>query len=94
MLQLPQPTVIGAVTPSPCRAPGPRFKSDRPHPTPRVSTTQRALPGPPPLKQGDNTIRFPPRRRPPNLLVWISTLGTTDGESRTELSKITVQAAS
>jgi hypothetical protein len=26
------------------------------------------------------------------VLVWISTLGTTNGESRTELSEITLQA--
>jgi serine/threonine-protein kinase len=28
-----------------------------------------------------------------NVLVWISTLGTTNGESRTEISDITLQAA-
>jgi hypothetical protein len=28
-----------------------------------------------------------------NVLVWISTLGTTNGESRTEISEITLQAA-
>jgi serine/threonine-protein kinase len=28
-----------------------------------------------------------------NVLVWISTLGTTDGESRTEISEIILQAA-
>jgi len=27
------------------------------------------------------------------VLVWINTLGTTDGRSRTEISEITLQAA-
>jgi hypothetical protein len=33
------------------------------------------------------------RTKTSNVLVWISTLGTTDGESRMEISEITLQAA-
>jgi hypothetical protein len=33
------------------------------------------------------------RSKTSNVLVWISTLGTTDGESRMEISEITLQAA-
>jgi serine/threonine-protein kinase len=34
------------------------------------------------------------RTKTSNVLVWISTLGNTNGESRTEISEITLQAAS
>jgi hypothetical protein len=33
------------------------------------------------------------RSKTSNVLVWITKLGTTDGQSRTEISEITLQAA-
>jgi len=46
------------------------------------------------LKTGHNTIPVRAGAATSNLLVWITTLGSTDGKNRSELSKITVQAAS
>ncbi len=46
------------------------------------------------LEPGENRIEVHDRTRTSNVLVWISKLGTTDGESRTEISEITLQAAS
>jgi serine/threonine-protein kinase len=46
-----------------------------------------------PLQQGHNRITVHDRTKTSNVLVWISTLGTTNGESRTEISDITLQAA-
>jgi len=45
------------------------------------------------LEPGENRIEVHDRTRTSNVLVWISKLGTTDGESRTEISEITLQAA-
>jgi serine/threonine protein kinase len=46
-----------------------------------------------PLQPGHNRIAVHDRAETSNVLVWITTLGTTDGESRTEISDITLQAA-
>ncbi|KAA1249034.1 serine/threonine protein kinase [Mycobacterium simiae] len=45
------------------------------------------------LQPGRNRIAVYDRTKTSNVLVWISTLGTTNGESRTEISEITLQAA-
>ncbi len=45
------------------------------------------------LSPGHNRIEIADRTPTSNVLVWISTLGTTDGQSRTAISDITVQAA-
>lgn len=47
-----------------------------------------------PLQPGHNRIAVSDRTKTSNVLVWISKLGTTDGQSRTEISEITLQAAS
>jgi serine/threonine-protein kinase len=46
-----------------------------------------------PLQPGHNRIAVHDPSKTSNVLVWISTLGTTDGESRMEISEITLQAA-
>jgi serine/threonine-protein kinase len=46
-----------------------------------------------PLQPGHNRIEVSDRTKTSNVLVWISKLGTTDGQSRTEISEITLQAA-
>ena len=43
---------------------------------------------------GHNSIPVNEPAPTSNLLVWISTLGSTDGKSRAAISEITVQAAS
>jgi serine/threonine protein kinase len=45
------------------------------------------------LQPGHNQIAVHNRTKTANVLVWISTLGTTDGQSRTAISEITLQAA-
>jgi serine/threonine-protein kinase len=45
------------------------------------------------LQPGHNRIAVHDRSKTSNVLVWISTLGTTGGESRMEISEITLQAA-
>jgi len=45
-----------------------------------------------PLQQGHNRIEVNNRTKTSNVLVWITKLGTTNGESRTEISDITLQA--
>jgi len=52
------------------------------------------LTGPTELKPGDNTIEVPRSEPTSYLLVWISTMGQTAGESRTDVSEISVRAAS
>jgi serine/threonine-protein kinase len=44
------------------------------------------------LRPGHNRIAVHNPTKTSNVLVWISTLGTTNGESRTEISEITLQA--
>ena len=44
------------------------------------------------LQPGENRIEVDDATETSNVLVWISTLGTTDGQSRTEISEITLQA--
>jgi serine/threonine-protein kinase len=46
-----------------------------------------------PLQPGHNRIEVNDATKTSNVLVWISTLGTTDGASRTAISEITLQAA-
>jgi putative peptidoglycan lipid II flippase len=46
------------------------------------------------MQPGHNTIPVKASAPTSYLLVWISTLGTTKGESRSDISEVTVQAAS
>lgn len=46
-----------------------------------------------PLQPGRNTITVEDRTKTSHVLVWISTLGTTGGQSRTAISEITLRAA-
>jgi putative peptidoglycan lipid II flippase len=94
MLQLPQPTTVGAVTVA-VTSIGTSVQirsSATPNPTTLDDTT--ALTPPTPLQTGNNTIAVNAAAPTSNLLVWISTLGTVDGKSRTDISEITVKAAS
>jgi len=45
-----------------------------------------------PLQPGHNRIEVHDETKTSNVLVWISKLGTTDGQSRTSISEITLQA--
>lgn len=94
MLQLPKPTVIGTVTLN-VSSTGTRVElrsSSTPKPT-RLEDTTLLAPAKA-LQPGSNKITADSASPTSNLLVWISTMGNTGGESRTQISEITVQAAS
>ncbi|MEX7473872.1 murein biosynthesis integral membrane protein MurJ [Mycobacterium adipatum] len=94
MLQLPQPTAIGAVnlTVSSVGTAVQIRGSDTANPAALEDTT--ALTDPTPLKKGANTIEITNPEATPYVLVWISTLGTVDGKSRSDISEITLEPAS
>ncbi len=93
MLHLSEPTALSAVTidvsstgtqvqirSSPTEAPAQLADTSELTPT----TT---------LQPGRNRIAVHDRTKTSNVLVWISTLGTTNGKSRMEISEITLRAA-
>ncbi|MFZ3319298.1 MAG: murein biosynthesis integral membrane protein MurJ [Mycobacterium sp.] len=94
LLQLPQPTVVGAVTVD-LASTGTKVQiraSSTATPTKLEDTT--ALTQPVATHPGHNSIPVNASSPTTHLLVWIATLGTTNGESRSGLSEITVQAKS
>lgn len=94
MLQLPKPTVVGVVGID-VSSTGTKVEirsSSSPNPSKLDDTT--VLTPATALKPGHNTIQVKASSPTSNLLVWISTLGTTDGKSRADVSEITIQAAS
>jgi putative peptidoglycan lipid II flippase len=94
MLQLPNPTVVGAVTiDTPSTGTKVEIRSAS-TPSPATLEDTQVLTPATALKPGHNVIKVSTSTPTSNLLVWISTLGTTDGKSRAEISEITVQAAS
>jgi hypothetical protein len=93
MLQLSEPTALSAVTID-LSSTGTEVQiraCDSPTPAKLADTT--ALTSPTPLQPGHNRITVKDRTKTSNVLVWITTLGTTDGKSRTEVSEITLYAA-
>jgi putative peptidoglycan lipid II flippase len=46
------------------------------------------------LKPGNNTIKVENASPTSDVLVWVSTLGTVNGESRSDVAEITLKAAS
>lgn len=94
MLQLPKPTVVGAVTID-VSSTGTKVEiRSSPTPNPSKLDDTTVLTSATALKPGHNTIAVKSSSPTSNLLVWISTLGTIDGKSRAAISEITVQAAS
>jgi len=94
MLQLPNPTVVGAVTLD-VSSTGTKVElrsSSTPTPA-KLDDTKLLMPAAA-LKPGRNVIAVKSAAPTSNLLVWISTLGSTDGKSRAAISEIKVQAAS
>jgi len=63
-------------------------------PTPSSLDDTTELTQPTPLKPGSNTITVTDAEPTSNVLVWISTLGTVSGESRSDVAEITLKAAS
>ncbi|TGD84638.1 murein biosynthesis integral membrane protein MurJ [Mycolicibacterium sp. CH28] len=94
MLQLPQPTTVGSVSLTvPSTGTQVQIRSaTTANPASLDDTT--ALTQPTALKPGANTIAVNASAPTSYLVVWISTMGTTDGKNRTEISGLTVKAAS
>jgi hypothetical protein len=93
LLHLPEPTALSAVTID-VSSTGTQVQirsSPTDAPAKLADTTE--LTPVTPLQPGHNRIELHDRTATSNVLVWISTLGTTDGQSRMEISEITVQAA-
>ena len=94
MLQLPQPTTLGSVTIN-VNSTGTAVQiRSSPTPTPSSLDDTTALTPPTPLKPGSNTIEVDNASPTSNVLVWVSTLGPVNGESRSDISEITLKAAS
>uniref|UniRef100_UPI00061B277D protein kinase family protein n=1 Tax=Mycobacterium sp. UM_Kg1 TaxID=1545691 RepID=UPI00061B277D len=94
ILQLPSPTVIGSVSLY-VSSTGTRVElrsASTPKPS-RLEDTTLLAPAKT-LHPGSNKITADSATPTSNLLVWITTMGNTGGESRTQISEITVQAAS
>ncbi|MFZ0903833.1 MAG: lipid II flippase MurJ, partial [Mycobacterium sp.] len=94
LLQLPKPTVVGAVTVD-LASTGTKIQlRSSATSTPAKLDDTTALTQPVAMHPGHNSIQVKASAPTSYLLVWISTLGTTNGESRSGISEITVQAAS
>jgi serine/threonine protein kinase len=93
LLHLSEPTALSAVTID-LSSTGTEVQiRSSPTETPATLADTTELTPTTPLQPGHNRITVHDRTKTSNVLVWITTLGTTAGESRTEISDITVQAA-
>jgi putative peptidoglycan lipid II flippase len=90
LLRLPQPTALNSLTID-LKSTGTvaeiRSAADE-NPKALADTTQ--LSAPTPLQPGRNRIQLSTPNSVTNVLVWISTLGSTDGANRTQISEITL----
>ena len=94
MVQLPKPTVVGAVNVDlPSNGTKIQIRSSATA-TPSKLEDTAVLSQPMSMHPGHNTIPVNASSPSTYVLVWIPTLGTTSGQSRTSLSEITVQAKS
>ncbi|MDV3133690.1 serine/threonine-protein kinase [Mycobacterium sp. 29Ha] len=93
MLHLSEPTALSAVTID-ISSTGTevQIRSSRTEKPAALSDTTELTPTTA-LQPGQNRIEVRDETKTSNVLVWISKLGTTDGQSRTEISEITLQAA-
>ncbi|KRE33555.1 hypothetical protein ASG82_20885 [Mycobacterium sp. Soil538] len=93
MLHLSEPTALSAVTID-LSSTGTEVQiRSSPTETPAKLSDTTELTPTTPLQPGHNRIEVQDQTKTSNVLVWISTLGTTDGKSRTAISEITLQAA-
>jgi serine/threonine protein kinase len=93
VLHLSEPTALSAVTIDVSSTGTEVQIRSSPTETPAKLADTTELTPTTPLQQGHNRIAVHDRTKTSNVLVWITTLGTTNGESRTEISDITLQAA-
>jgi len=94
ILQLSKPAAIGSVTID-VNSTGTAVQiRSSPTATPSKLGDTTALTKPTSLKPGTNTIEVDDASPTSNVLVWIATLGSVDGESRSDVAEITLKAAS
>jgi serine/threonine protein kinase len=93
LLHLSEPTALSAVTID-VSSTGTKVQiRSAPSPDPAKLGDTTELTPTTSLQRGHNRIAVHNAAKTSNVLVWITTLGTTDGESRTSISEITLQAA-
>lgn len=94
ILQLPKPTKVGEVSID-LNSTGTAVEiRSAQTPTPATLEDTTLLTGPTTLKPGQNTIKIDNPQPTSNLLVWVSTLGQVNGQSRSDIAEITLKAAS
>ncbi|WP_396836843.1 murein biosynthesis integral membrane protein MurJ [Mycobacterium sp. ITM-2016-00318] len=94
MLQLPQPTAIGEVTID-LNSTGTSVEiRSAQTPTPSSLADTTVLTPATALKPGTNTITVDNASPTSNVMVWVSTLGQVNGESRSDIAEVTLKAAS
>jgi len=93
ILALPKPTTIGEVTID-VNSTGTAVEiRSAQTPTPASLEDTTVLKSATTLQPGENTIKVDNAEPTSNLLVWVSTLGTVDGENRSDIAEITLKAA-
>jgi putative peptidoglycan lipid II flippase len=94
MLQLPEPTKLGEVTIDlDSTGTAVQIRSSQ-TPTPSSLDDTTVMVPATPLKPGSNTIKVENAAPTSNVLVWVSTLGQVNGQSRSDIAEITLKAAS
>jgi putative peptidoglycan lipid II flippase len=94
MLQLPAPTKLGEVTINlDSTGTAVEIRSSQ-TPTPASLDDTTVLTPATTLKPGPNTIKVDNATATSNVLVWVSTLGHVNGQSRSDISEITLKAVS
>ena len=94
MLQLPEPTKLGEVTIDlDSTGTAVQIRSAQ-TPTPSSLDDTTVMVPATPLKPGSNTIKVENATPTSNVLVWVSTLGQVNGQSRSNIAEITLKAVS
>ena len=93
LLHLSEPTALSAVTIDVSSTGTEVQIRSSPTETPATLADTTELTPTTSLQPGHNRVEVHDRTKTSNVLVWITKLGTTDGQSRTEISEITLQAA-
>jgi putative peptidoglycan lipid II flippase len=94
MLQLPQPTKLGEVSISlDSTGTAVEIRSSQ-TPTPSSLDDTTVLTPATMLKPGPNTVKVDSASPTSNVLVWVSTLGNVNGQSRSDIAEITLKSAS
>lgn len=94
MLELPQPTTLDSVDINlDSTGTSVQIRSAQ-TPTPSTLSATTELTPSTPLKPGSNTIDISNASPTSNVLVWIDTLGTVNGQSKTDIAEITLKGSS